>query len=62
MGEVGDGFNVAKKMRDGNFEMAEYSPQQSIIVIYFKLYSACDLGCYCHCVDIKNVLQNIYNK
>ena len=38
MGEVGDGFNVAKKMRDGgNFEMAEYSPQQSIITIYFKL-------------------------
>ena len=44
MGEVGDGFNVAKKMRDGgNFEMAEYSPQQSIIIIYFKLHSACDL-------------------
>ena len=52
MGEVGDGFNVAKKMRDGgNFEMAEYSPQQSIIIIYFKLHSAWDLGCDCHCVS-----------
>ena len=39
MGEVGDGFNVAKKMRDGgNFEMAEYSPQQSIFIISSSIF------------------------